>query len=412
MSRPWSPRVKQWAALGLVGLGLVILRLLWQFLTPLALALLLTYVLTPGVNFVQRRTEWPRVGAAAFVYLILILLLILVPLTVVPVFVEQVAGIAGNLAAVQEGLIEWVNTLPPFTLGGVVIEPAQWVDRILDELQRTLPDVVSTSVNLFFGVATGFLASLLWLVFILVVSFYLVRDSARVGEYLWGLVPAAYYEDVTLLVQRINVIWNSFLRGQLVLSSVVGAAVTIALVILGVPNALLLGLLAGLLEMIPNLGPLLSMIPAVLIALFSGSMNWEISNGIFALIVIGTYILIQQVENNYLVPRIIGGSVNLHPVVVLVGAIVGASIAGILGIFLAAPVLASIRVVAGYAYHKLLDRDAGSIDGDALEPDVEVPGVGPSRAPDESPPVLPEPIPEPPPPWLTWFTRWRQRDQE
>ncbi|NOZ06087.1 MAG: AI-2E family transporter [Chloroflexi bacterium] len=104
----------------------------------------------------------------------------------------------------------------------------------------------------------------------------------------------------------------------------------------------------------PNLGPIISMIPAILIALFQGSSHLPISNGWFVLIVLGTYTLIQQIENNVLVPRIIGGSVDLHPVVVLVGAVAGASIGGILGIFLAAPTLATVRVLAGYAYGKLL----------------------------------------------------------
>lgn len=415
VSRPWSPRVKQWVALGLIGLGLVILRLLWQFLTPLALALLLTYVLTPSVNFVQRRAEWPRVGATAFVYLILVLLLFLVPLTVVPTFVAQVAGIAVNLADIQAGLIAWVNSIGPFTIGGIIFEPAQWIDPILGELQRTLPNLVPTSVNLFFGVATSFVASLLWLVFILVISFYLVRDSAHVAAYLWGLVPPAYAEDAAILVHRINNIWNSFLRGQLVLSSIVGAVVAIALVILGVPNAFLLGLLAALLEMVPNIGPVLSMIPAVLIALFSGSVNWEISNGLFALIVVATYFLIQQVENNYLVPRIIGGSVHLHPAVVLVGAIVGASTAGILGIFLAAPVLASIRVVAGYAYAKLLDLDSSAIGREPAAPERVGPPLAPPRAagmpPSSEGPAAREGA-SAPPPWLTWIQRWWRREQD
>lgn len=409
MSRSWSPRVKQWVALGLIGLGLVILRLLWQFLTPLALALLLTYVLTPIVNFVQRRAEWPRLGATAFVYLILILLLLLLPLTVVPVFVDQVAEIATNLAVIQERLIVWVSSIAPFTIGGFVIEPAQWVDPILSELQRTLPGLVSTSVEVFFGVAAGFVVSLLWLVFILVISFYLVRDSERITTYLWHLVPPDYSEDVARLVQRINATWNSFLRGQLILSAVIAVTVTVVLLILGVPNALLLGLLAGILEMIPNVGPFLSMVPAVLIALFRGSTNWEIANWIFALIVVGAYTLIQQIENNYLVPRIIGGSVNLHPVVILIGAIVGASLAGILGIFLAAPVLASIRIVAGYAYSKLLDFG----DVPAAGPKRRVPPA-PGRALEKPPPSErpdAEEVPVAASPWQSWIGRWRRRSQ-
>jgi len=127
--------------------------------------------------------------------------------------------------------------------------------------------------------------------------------------------------------------------------------------IVGVRNALILGIIAGVLEIIPSIGPTIAAIPAVLIAYFQGSTYLSLSNGWFALLVIGLYVVIQQLENNILVPRIIGRSLNLHPLVVIIGAIAGASLAGILGMFLALPTLASLRVVGNYVYCKLLDLE-------------------------------------------------------
>jgi hypothetical protein len=124
-----------------------------------------------------------------------------------------------------------------------------------------------------------------------------------------------------------------------------------------VRNALILGIMAGVLEIIPNIGPTIAAIPAVLIAYFQGSTYLPLSNGWFALLVIGIYVVIQQVENNILVPRIIGRSLNLHPLVVIIGAIAGARLAGILGMFLAAPMLASLRILGNYVYCKLLDLE-------------------------------------------------------
>jgi len=147
--------------------------------------------------------------------------------------------------------------------------------------------------------------------------------------------------------------------------------------VVGLRNALILGILAGVLEIIPNLGPALSSVPAILIALLQGSTRLEMSNLWFALLVAGLYIFIQQVENNYLVPRIIGRSVNLPPVVVLLGVVAGASLAGILGIFLAAPTMATVRVLARYAYNKVLD-----VEVEAVRPTVEEPsdrGIEPEQ---------------------------------
>jgi predicted PurR-regulated permease PerM len=129
----------------------------------------------------------------------------------------------------------------------------------------------------------------------------------------------------------------------------VGAAV------LGLPNALSLGLLAGFLELVPSLGPFLATIPAVLIALLQGSSHFAIGHGWFALIVLVFYVGVQSLENTFIVPRVLGDAVKVHPLVILAGVIVGAATVGVLGVFLAAPVIASLRDILGYLYRKVLN---------------------------------------------------------
>jgi predicted PurR-regulated permease PerM len=134
-----------------------------------------------------------------------------------------------------------------------------------------------------------------------------------------------------------------------------GVVVGTTMALIGLPNAWLIGLLFGVLEFIPNLGPAVASVPTVLLALFRGSTVLNISNGWFAVVVLGVNFALQQLENNFLVPRILGQSLNLHPLVVLIAAIIGARVAGILGILLAAPVVATLRVLAEYTYYRLLD---------------------------------------------------------
>jgi predicted PurR-regulated permease PerM len=136
---------------------------------------------------------------------------------------------------------------------------------------------------------------------------------------------------------------------------VMGLVVGTSMTIIGLPNAWLIGLLFGILEFIPNVGPVIATIPATLIAYIQGSTVLNISNGWFAVLVIGINFVVQQVENNYLVPRIMGQSLNLHPIVVLIAAIIGAHVAGVLGILLAAPTVATLRILAEYIYRRLLD---------------------------------------------------------
>ena len=141
---------------------------------------------------------------------------------------------------------------------------------------------------------------------------------------------------------------------------VVGIIIFVIALIIGLPNAITLALIAGVMELIPTFGPILAAIPAVLIAAFQADASWLgslMSPFWFAILVLGIYAFIYQFENYYLVPRIIGHHLKLHPLVILLGVLGGASVAGILGILLAAPVLASVRLVWMYLYCKLTDQD-------------------------------------------------------
>jgi predicted PurR-regulated permease PerM len=189
-------------------------------------------------------------------------------------------------------------------------------------------------------------------------SMYLTKDAPLIRTYVQGLFPRAYQTELGGLLTGVGQIWQSFFRGQIALCITVGAITGLALQIIGMPGALILGIVAGALEIIPSLGPTLAMIPAVIVALIQGSDVLDvygISNFGFALITLAVYFIIQQLENSIIVPRVIGSSVNLHPVVVICGVVVGYHVAGIGGAFLAAPIIASFRVLGSYLHAKLLD---------------------------------------------------------
>jgi GNAT superfamily N-acetyltransferase len=211
----------------------------------------------------------------------------------------------------------------------------------------------------FFGsVATVTISTVGWIIIILVLSFYMVKDHRHLFGSLVDLVPVAYREDMYHLAYEVSGTWNAFLRGQLTLSLVVGGLTFVVASFIGLPNALLLALLAALFEFIPTLGPVLAAIPAVLVAFFQSNASWlgsQMSPFWFALLVVGLYILIQQFENMVLIPRIIGRTLNLHPLIVWLGALAGYAITGILGVLLAAPVLATFRLIFLYIYRKMAD---------------------------------------------------------
>jgi predicted PurR-regulated permease PerM len=136
----------------------------------------------------------------------------------------------------------------------------------------------------------------------------------------------------------------------------IGVVVALGGAMLGLPGAFALGVIAGLLEIIPSVGPIISTIPAVIVALLQGSYFLPVNNLTFALIVILFYFLVQQLENYIVVPRVLGQAVELHPLVVLTGVLIGATAFGILGALLASPTIASIIAIVRYLYRKITNK--------------------------------------------------------
>lgn len=351
VSRRWSTQAK---LVVVIATMIAVVWALFRFsslLSPLIIAIILAYLLTPLVNWLHRRARFPRAVALLVVYIILLGLISVVPLLVVPPLVKEFGNFRLDLESIIVNVMGVLSR--PINILGFVLEPPNIYDQLVATLRNLLSPMAVSAVSILVGIAS----SLVWLIFILVVSFYLIKDADHITHYLRGMIPPDLRPDADRLIAEIGDIWNAFFRGQLVLSATVGVITGVVVTALGLSNGAILGLLAGILEVIPNFGPVLAAIPAILLALFQGSKFIPIGNGWFALVIAGAYVLIQQIENNYLVPRIIGRSVKLHPVVVLVGAVAGAYLGGILGVFLAAPVIASVRVLGRYLYRKVLDME-------------------------------------------------------
>ena len=186
-------------------------------------------------------------------------------------------------------------------------------------------------------------------------AYFFTLDQPIFGD-LWKrtALPGFQY-DWTRLQAALDRIWAAFLRGQIVLGLVIAVVVTIGLSILGVRNALVLGLVSGLLEFLPIVGPVVAGAIAALVAFFQGSNWWGLDPLVFTLVVIAFFIVIQQLENNLLVPRILGNALSMHPVVILVAAVIGATLAGVLGILLSAPTMATLILLGRYVYRKVFD---------------------------------------------------------
>jgi predicted PurR-regulated permease PerM/phosphoglycolate phosphatase-like HAD superfamily hydrolase len=349
-STEWSRTTKRLVVTGLIIILLVTLYLFRAILPPIIIALVLAYLLKPLADYLERRGSMPRQLAVVLVFLAVAVIIGTIGATVVPYAVRQVRGL--NLE-----LQQWWTDIVAFLSQPIVILDFTFsLDDLVGDVQAVLQDLLqpfaTQTVSLLFNVAS----SLLWIVAIAVISFYLVKDADRLRIFLDRMAPPGYTEELGRLREEINLVWKAFFRGQVVLGFIIGLIVWIAMMVVGLPNAALMGLLAGILEVIPNFGPVLATIPAVITALFRGSTYLPLSNFWFSVLVLGIYILIQQMENAYLVPRIMGRRLRLHPVLIFIGLMAGGMIAGVLGVLLAAPIIATLRILLSYVYAKLLDQ--------------------------------------------------------
>ncbi len=350
-STAWSRTTKRLIVAGLVIILLLIFYVFRALLPPIAIALVLAYILKPFADLIERRARLPRTLSVILVFLVLLLFISLIPVAVVPYAVDRITRLNLDVQKLTDDLIAFLSQ-PIF-----ILSYSFSLQDLVGDLQQALQDLLrpfaTQTVTVLFGVAS----SLLWLLSILVISFYLVKDADRLRSFLDRIAPPGYTEELRRLREEINRVWKAFFRGQVVLGIVIGVVVWLAMTAVGLPNAGLMGLLAGLLEVIPTFGPVLATIPALLVAFFLGSTYLPLSNFWFTVLVLGIYTLIQQLENAYLVPRIMGRRMQLHPVIIFIGVLAGGLLFGALGVLLAAPIIGTLRVALRYTYAKLLDED-------------------------------------------------------
>ena len=351
MSTRWSPFAK---GVVVVALLLAAVWLLGEFnalLRPLITALILAYLLNLPVTMLIRRTGMSRTRAAVLVYLALLVTLVVLSALIGPWVGSQVAELPTALSSLQDAILRLAAQ--PIVIYRFTLNPQTVLEQVLTTLGTVLSPIATSALSLVANTAQA----LGWLLFVLVVSFLLIKDLNELNRSIVKRIPPELKSDLFYLGRELNVIWNAFLRGRLVLSIVIGAAFVLILALVGMPSALFVGILTGVLAFIPSIGSVIAGVVAALVALARGSTWLPISNLGFAVMVVGLYVLLFQLESLYLLPRIVGRRVRLHPIVVIVGTIAGALVGGVLGIFLAAPVIASTRVLLGYTYSKLLDEE-------------------------------------------------------
>ncbi len=354
-SPPWQTGTRLLFAVCLIVLTAALLLSLTQLIPPFVLALVVAYLLHPLVSRVERGLKVGRAVAVIVVYAAIILALAGATTWIGLSISQQIIGLVQDLSQLSVQLPGQLQALSQATLhfGPWVVDLSKVnLDPLVNSLVSTFQPLLSQTGSLL-ATAVGATASTVgMMVLVLVMGYYLGRDFGHLDDHLLGLVPAPYREDCHRLLDETGSVWQAFLRGQVILALAMGVSSAAVFAALGLRFSLGLGLIAGLMEFVPLFGPIIAGLLAVLVALFQPANWWGLSPMVYAMVVLGGAVILQQLENNILVPRIIGHSLKLHPLIVLLAALSGGILAGVVGILLAAPTVATLRMWLGYVYRK------------------------------------------------------------
>jgi predicted PurR-regulated permease PerM len=314
---------------------------LQSLLVQLALAILVAAATTPTIEALttsERTLRWrwrPGRGVAALLVFISAALVLFLGAFVV------LATVAPDVSALATSLPYYVLSAET-ALQEVLASNPDLAARVSGALP-TAQDLMSGAVTLLgqasrlVGVATGLLSGLLYFLFTLILALYLAIDGDRIRRYLIQFLPFGRQDQALLVTERIGVRLGAWARGEALLGAIIGALTWVAALMLGLPYAGALALIAAIGELVPNLRPIIAAVPLVLVGFLSSPQQ-----GVLALIVA---VLIQQLENNLIVPRVMARAVNLHPIAVMLAILAGGELLGIPGALLAVPFVASLSVV-------------------------------------------------------------------
>jgi len=327
---------------------------------PLILAFILAFLLHPLVSRISEQTKLTWKVTVNLIYLVLVIILATLSTIAGFAIVQQIQSLI-NLVT------RFVNDLPTlledlssqiYSIGPFVIDFSQFdLTALGEQLLNSIQPLLGQAGGLIGQVAGGAASTLGWLLFVLLVSYFLLSESERFPGTMVNIDIPGYTQDIRKLGSELAMIWNSFLRGQLVISLLVIISYYLLLTFLGLRFSLAVALLAGLARFVPYLGPLTTWSITAIVAFFQPSNYLGLESLQYTLLVIILCVTLDQIFDNLIVPRFMGHALGVHPAGVLIAAIIVTNLIGIIGLVLAAPLLATLNLLGRYIIRKMFDQD-------------------------------------------------------
>jgi len=314
-------------------------------LSPFIIAAIFAYIFNPFVNFFSKKLKLPRIISIAIVYAFIISILGILGAVLAKRITEESKDITKVINSLLEEVKQQSTGLP------------DWLSPVVNDFvitfkkSRLLNIFESTSILPIFSQAISRVISFFIFVFS---GFYFLKDGEKFIEKSVNYIPHKHKVDVEILLRKIYVVLNGYLRGELSLIVIVSAALYIALSVIGVKFALTLAVFSGIAEIVPVIGPITAGAVATTVVLLTNTANFGLSGVQAALIVIAIYFVFRQIEDYFIIPQIMQKMTKLPPFFIFFAVIAGGHIAGILGLILAVPVAAVLKLLLGFFFDKFV----------------------------------------------------------
>ncbi|MCZ2127705.1 MAG: AI-2E family transporter [Anaerolineales bacterium] len=356
----WSANTKLVVALTVVVVvGAMLVK--FQFIiAPLAMAFLLSYLFQPVADFVHRKMKLSWSASVSVLFLIVIALLLgLLTLGGVGL-ISQIQSLIVVIQNALQSLPQFMQDISgqvyqfgPFKLDFSHLDLTDLSRQALGALQPAL----SRTGSILGAVAGGAANFFGWFFFVLFVSYFVLIESNGFRHRIVSVDVPGYTEDLARLSRELGLIWNAFMRGQIIIFIIATLIYVVVLTTLGVNYAIGLAAMAGLARFVPYAGPFINWTLLFIVSYFQPHTVFGLSNLTYAVVVLVSAVLIDQVFDNVAMPRIMSNTLKVHPAAVLVATIVAANLFGLLGVVVAAPILATAALIWRYVLRKLLDLD-------------------------------------------------------
>jgi predicted PurR-regulated permease PerM len=365
-SPQWGWTTKLVVGLVLVTISLWLLYQFQSFVGPLITAFILAYFIRPVAKFLQEKIKLPWRLSVTLIYLILVLSMLGLLTWGGVTLVEQIQTLIRFIQKNIDQLPDLVSeiTTQTYEIGPFTISPIgfNW-DDITNEIVRAIQPVLGRLGNFAGSMAAGAASIVSWLILIIFVSYFLLAESEGIPSRILNINIPGYAEDMRRISAEVKRIWNGFIRGEILVVFFSFVIYTVMLGAMQIQFFIGLAAIAAIGQLIPYLGAWVTWISFGLVALFQTNIPFNLPPGIYMVIVLGISMIANSLIDNVIRTKVMADNLKVHPALVLIGALVGVQLIGFIGIVIAAPIVASLKLMLNYIIAKLSDRNPwGNID--------------------------------------------------